>query len=197
MSCTPKGNGLIKPFPDGNIPLQPYPADKPLQMDPEAELPIRDAVASDSVKISGTEIIYYSLDVYGSQFDPLYKEPIRRAWNGPFKLNGYVEMPTNQRIAREFGSIDVFESSAWLARIDVENARMPVPAPGDVLGFWNIFFFDKKFGINGETNTDSVFYFDVLNVSTDGHIYDSPLFVGFKLTIKRNTAFTAERRLLS
>ena len=194
MSCE-LGQGKVKPFPNGSNSIKPFPEDETFTMKPKDELPLHDSVASDSVKISGTTIFYYSLDVYGSSYDALYGEPNDRKFNGPFKIQGYVAWPRNQKVVTEFGSMDVFDSNAYLVRKDVEDAKMPLPSSGDVLGFWNIFFFDKQWGIDGILDQNAMFFFDVLNVNTDGHLYDSPYFVGFKLTIKRKTNFSPERRV--
>jgi hypothetical protein len=77
----------------------------------------------------------------------------------------------------------------------VEEAVAPVPSEGDVLQAWNIPFYQKYSTAEQEPLPTAGYYFNVVDVDTDGQLFDNPTFVGFKLKLNRRTEFTPERRL--
>lgn len=165
----------------------------PLQMG-EQESPLFDCLAREVVDIAGTAIEYYVLDLQRSTRDPLYDEPVEEVWNGPYALTAQITISGRRATAREEGMVWEFDAEGWIARSSVEALGMSRPKEGDVLRFWNVPFFDQ-FGSGNSVIRDAGYYFDVTQVETDGHVFDGPTFTGFKLTLKRNSSFAAERRV--
>lgn len=94
------------------------------------------------------------------------------------------------------GGRTTFGAEVWIARKSIEDIRAPQPNESDVLRIWNTPFFNEWAVDNapsGQPNTG--YFFDIIDVDDDGHLFDSPTFVGFKLSIKRRTEFTPERRI--
>jgi hypothetical protein len=78
----------------------------------------------------------------------------------------------------------------------VEDADAGVPGEGDVIKSWNIPFYALYgLGDRPEAPPDAGYYFNVIDVDTDGQIFDNPSFVGYKLQLRRRTEFTPERRI--
>lgn len=155
-----------------------------------------DCWAGEHVRLSGTDIDFFSLDLDRSTVDPLYGEALERKWKGPFKLKGYLEVPSISPEVGEEGLSASFETSVWIARVELESKGAPAPAPQDIIRFWNTPFFNSR-GVLDENVPQSGYFFSVTNIpETDGHIMGLPRFVGFKLEIKRETSMTAERLLL-
>jgi hypothetical protein len=153
-----------------------------------------DLWAQEHSHILGVEIEFWSLDVESSKRDPLYDEPIERVWEGPFKLKGYIEWPDSTPEAREEGMRTTWSASAWISRKDFEDAKAPPPSEGDVFRVWNIPFF-QGFGVDDEKVPGRGYFFDILNVNDDGHLWDQANFVGYSFTFTRRTEYTPERRL--
>lgn len=177
-------------------PAQPLPA-APLVNDftlCDGERFLFDCWAQEHNRIGGTQIEFWSLDVEGSTRDPLYDEPIVRDFAGPFRMVGYLEYPDGFAEAREEGFRSVWNGSIWIARKEFEDAHSPPPSEGDVIRVWNTPFF-QKFSVDEEDVPGRGFYFDITQVGDDGHLFDTPSFVGFKCDISRRTEFTPERRL--
>lgn len=160
--------------------------------DPEREL--FDGIAQENVAVTGTDIDYYSQSLSKAKRDPLYDEPIETAFAGPFKMTGVFSFPERTPEASETGFRTVWTSSVWIPRKSFEDNRVPAPMEGDVICVWKNVFFDKRSVDDAATETGHL-YFDVTKVDTDGHMYDSPSFVAFKLEVKRRTEFNPERRL--
>lgn len=154
--------------------------------------------AAEHVQSSGTTIDYWSQDTARSKLDPLYNEPERREWLGPYRFKAWIEWPEETFEVREEGARSVWSATGWIPRLMVEESEMEqVPGEGDVLRLWQIPYFDNfsqgvDSGIPG-----AGYYFDVVDVQEDGHPLDNPFFTGFKLMLKRRTEFTPERRVLN
>lgn len=170
------------------------PACAPFRLD-GSELCFFDSIADGQVQIAGTPIEYWHQDVENSVRDPLYDEPIARAWQGPFRLMAFVEYAPQQTEAREEGTHSTWTGSIWVSRVSLEGAGARAPAPGDVIRYWGDTAFYGDWGVDGANEPGSMYAFDVQNVTTDGHMFDSSRFVGFKLEVVRRTEFTPERRL--
>lgn len=153
-----------------------------------------DMWAQEHTHISGVEIEFWSFDEKKSKRDALYDEPIKRGWKGPFKLKGYIEWPDSTPEARVEGLRTTWSASAWITRKDFEDAEAPPPSEGDVIRVWNIPFF-QSFGVDDEEVPGRGYFFDILNVNDDGHLWDQANFVGYSFTFARRTEFTPERRL--
>jgi hypothetical protein len=151
---------------------------------------IFDSIAQEVGKHVGTEVEWYGQDVEGSVRDPLYGEPIDRKWKGPFIIAGKVEIPDLSPEVKAEGLKLSFETTVWIARAEFEVSGLSRPKLGDVFHVWKIPFY-------GQQAEEQGYYFDVVDIDHDGHIYDTEHFVQFKIIGKRNTEFTAERRVES
>ncbi len=172
----------------------------PFELD-ESEACFFDSIAQEHVGAHGTDLTYWHQDIENSIRDPLYDEPIDRGWAGPFKMKGFVEYMGGQPQMAEEGMSVRWQGRIWIARAAVEAARAPVPLEGDVLKFWDNKFFTEH-SVNSEEaalegDPKPGYFFDVINVDDDGHVFDTGHFVGLVLTVMRNTVYTAERRLES
>ena len=160
----------------------------------DREQKLFDSYAQETTKISGTDCEYYSLDIACSTVDPLYDEAVKRVFKGPYLVKGFLRFPKQRVMVAPDGATVLWDSELWLARLDMEKVLSPPPQPGDVVRFWNTRFFNFDAAFE-EKVPKSGMYFNVINVNTDGHLFDNPTFVGFKLDLKRNTSFTPERRV--
>jgi hypothetical protein len=191
MPSAPKKPAIIKPYPTLRK-VAPYEFST-LQM-PDCEHDLFDSIAQEHVNIAGTDIDFYSHNVAGSKRDALYDEPVERVYGGPFRVKGYVVWPDTTPDVRMEGWRTIVNAEAWIARKEIEDKRCPAPSETDVLRFWNTPFFND-WAVDGEDVPNAGYYFDILNVNDDGHLFDSPQFVGFKMILKRRTEFTPERRI--
>lgn len=168
----------------------------PLKFD-AAEGPMFDSVANEHLGIIGTDIEYFSLDVKGSVKDPLYNEAKTRAYKGPFKVKGFIEYPENAPEIREEGIRAVWNAQAWIPRRALEEAGCPVPNEGDVLRIWKTPFYDQGWAGGNDTHAipGAMYAFDCVNINDDGHLFDNPNFVGYKIELRRRSEFTPERRI--
>ncbi len=149
-----------------------------------------DLYATQSVKLSGTAFDFFSLNMRATKADLLYGEAKEKVWVGPYKLTGFVEFPKFDPSMMEEGLKFSAEAKSWISRQEFDEAHIPYPKPGDVIRFWNVPYFNDRSEAQG-------YFFNLTNVNENGHLFDNPDFTGFSLTIKRNTEFTAERRVLS
>jgi len=155
----------------------------------DVELPLFDLWANEHIRICGVEIRYYSFDADNTDVDPVYNEPINRAWNGPFKMFAFVGHEPGSATAEETGFRIEWYTEAWIPRREFERVGCPAPSEGDILEFWRIPYFDGASGGEG-------YFFDVTQVADDGHLFDGPAFVGFLFDIRRNTTFTPEQKII-
>jgi hypothetical protein len=153
-----------------------------------------DLWATEHTGIGGTPLDFWSLDIVNTRRDPLYDEPIERAWNGPYRIQGWASMPDTAPSTGEEGFRSRFTAQCWMPRKALEDARAPVPSEGDVVRLWNTPYF-AAVSVDNEPVDDAGYFFDVINVDEDGHLFDQPGFVGFKIDLVRRTEFTPERRL--
>ena len=161
----------------------------------DRELFLIDGYANEHVRIIGTNIEYWALDILGSKKDPLYGEPIERNFKGPFKYTVWLSYTESVPEAREEGLVERYQPVAWLPRKMVEEANAGVPLEGDVLRAWNIPFYALYGTADHEAPPNSGYFFNVVDVDTDGQVFDNPSFVGYKLQLRRRTEFTPERRV--
>lgn len=186
----------IKPF---EVPRPvPQPSD-PLVTDPkfrldDVELFMFDHYAKEKVDIEGTECELFTLSVKKSTIDPLYDEPAKRVFDGPYRMTAFVEWPEGTPEAGEEGMTEVWPSGCWIPRKTLEETGARPPREGDVFHFWKLPFFDKD-SVRGIPVPVSGYYFDVIQVNDDGHLFDQKSFVGFRCNLKRRSTFTAERLL--
>jgi hypothetical protein len=187
----PKKPKVILPYPTLRK-VEPYPFET-LQS-PECEHDLFDSLAQEHTNIAGTDIDYFSHQVAKSNRDALYDEPIQRAYSGPFRLKGYITWPDLTPDVGDKGWRSVANAECWIARLEFEQKHCPAPSETDVLRIWNTPFFNS-WAVDGEDIPGAGYYFDILNVNDDGHLFDSAQFVGFKMILKRRTEFTPERRI--
>lgn len=160
-----------------------------------------DSIAKEHTEAVGTTLYYWHQNIEESIRDPLYDEPIDRAWLGPYKIKGFVEYMEGQPQMQEQGMTVRWQGALYIARASFEEAGAPAPLEGDVFKFWDDKFFtghsvnEDKDALEGTPSPG--YYFDVINSDDTGHIFDQAYFVGFRLLVMRRTEFTAERRLES
>ena len=160
----------------------------------QAEEPILSCWAKEHIDIAGVNFELFHLDIDGSVRDPLYDEAIQRVFQGSYIMKGFVEYPESQPEAGESGLKGVWTGTLWVPRLAIEEAGSPVPAEHDVIRFWNGPFY-KKYSVLEQDIEGSGYFFDVIKVDEDAHIFDQPAFVGFKIDLKRDTKYTPERRM--
>lgn len=186
----PSDCNVVRPFAADCSSVKPYCG--PLRLS-DSEKALFDSVATETTQIAGDRIRFYKLDVLGSDVDPLYDEPTRRRFTGPYEINAWVGYANSNPDVPPQGYRNTFATSAWIARAEVERVGMRAPEEGDIIEFWRVPFFAQDSVDTGLVRPG--YYFNVVNVSEDGHIFDRAGFVGFTLEIARNTEFTPERRI--
>jgi len=154
-----------------------------------------DCVASEVNRIAGTEVDLYLLNKGKSKRDALYDEMLKESWDGPFRLNIYVEWPAPLPEPRQEGFRESWTSSIWIARVDLDRVKARSPYYGDVLHFWKMPYFDHASTTYDVGKNPKGYFFTITSVEDDGHLFDNAAFVGFKCSIARNSEFTPERRL--
>lgn len=156
------------------------------------DMAIFDSFAKEQVDIAGTEVDYYSIRILKSKRDPVYDEPTKRSWTKPFRMTAWVSWASSAPTVGEEGFRVLFQAQAWLPRAEVERVRCPVPTEGDIIRYWKSEYFNTD-ATGGEKITGAGYYFDVINVDNDGHVYDTSSFVGYRLDIRRRSEYGSER----
>lgn len=160
----------------------------------DAEEPILSCWAKEYVDIAGVKIELFHLDIDESVRDPLYDEAIERVFQGSFRMKAFVEYPEAQPEAGESGLKAIWTATVWIPRLSIEEVNAPTPAEHDVIRVWNSPFF-KKYSVLEQDIEGSGYFFDLIKVDEDGHIFDQTGFVGFKCDLRRDTKYTPERRM--
>lgn len=173
---------------------QVYPSDGVLRLKGPRERELFDRVAQEQVKVAGTPVELYQFDRTAATRDPLYDEVILGVFAGPYQLSGWVQWPEVSTEVRAEGYRLAWPGELWLARADIEQLGARRPRDGDVVKFWDLPYFEES-SVSYPGATGAGYYFNITTVVDDGHLHDSPDFVGFKCTLQRNTEFTPERRL--
>jgi hypothetical protein len=182
----------ILPFNSGpNAQIRPYEGH---MRKADVEMPLYDSLAAEQVRSSGTRLHYFSLNVEASTTNPVYDESTSRAYAGPYEMQGYIEWPKSNPEVRQEGLIVSWQTRVWVPRVNVERARCPLPLEGDIVQAWRTPFFDQ-WSVVGDEQQPKGYYFVVITVNDEGHLYDDAGFVGFELTVQRATDFTPERRM--
>ena len=161
----------------------------------DRELFLIDGYANEHVSILGTSIEYWAIDIHGSKKDPLYGEAIERNFKGPYKYKVWFSYTESTPEAREEGLVERYQPTAWLPRKQVEEASATLPIEGDVLRAWNIPFYALYGVAEHKAPPDGGYYFNIIDVDTDGQVFDNASFVGYKLQLRRRSEFTPERRI--
>jgi hypothetical protein len=180
-------------------PVRPYPP-KPFHLG-DQDTPLFERIAREHTHIIGCDIEYWVLDVQKSKTDPVYGEPLERSWAGPYRVVGYAEYPAGTTTSDEIGTRISWVSTAWISRLAFEQQGTPVPGEGDILHItWERArqVFSGAIGGDGDVVPPGQkigYYFDVIQVDDDGHIFDSAAYVGYRYDLKRRSEFMPERKL--
>lgn len=161
----------------------------------EQELFLFDVWAQEPTEGSGTECELFTLNLAKSKVDALYSEPTERAYDGPYLIMSHVEWPEGTPSADEEGFTTVWPSGCWIPRILIEQVGARPPQEGDILRFWKLPYFDKSSVNELPNNPNAGYFFEVIKVNDDGHLFDSSAFVAFRCDLKRRSKFAAERLL--
>ena len=153
-----------------------------------------DCIAQEHVSISGTEVEFFHFDKVASSRDPLYDEAIERVFEGIYKIKVYLEYPEASVEVGENGMKKMWDGEAWIPRVELERVGVPVPTESDVIRVWNTPFFDK-YAVIDQDIPGSGYFYNIIKVVEDGHLFDTSGFVGFKVMLKRSTDYTPERRI--
>lgn len=162
------------------------------------ELPFFDIIAREHSKGAGTVIWLYTQVVSQAKRHPAYGEPLPtgRVFKGPWKMKGWFAWTDSTPLVRPEGMTREYDSQCWIARSEMEAVHCPPPKNGDVILVWNTPFFKAQDDTSQEqTIPNASYYFDVQDADNDGHLFDTPDFVGFTFNLKRDSAYTPERRL--
>lgn len=162
----------------------------------DRELALFDSIAKEHTEKSGTPVLYWHYDRKRSTVDPVYDEPENRVFDGPYKVVGNVTYPDSMPEAREQGLRTQWNASLWIPRRALEEAGAPEPDVGDVVLLWSNSYFISD-GVQEAKVPGAQFMFVVTDSNSDGHLFDTPSFVGFRLEIERRSEYTPERFLKS
>jgi len=154
-----------------------------------------DNIAQEHTNAVAVDVMLYPLSRKKSTIDPLYGEAIEYAWDGPFRILGFIEKPTVSIEVKQEGLKMMFPTTIWIPRLNLEQAGAPTPRESDVLGFWNIPYWIDQGITNKASDVPPKFFFNLTVVEEDGFVFDGPYFTQFKLSLNRNTEFVPERRV--
>lgn len=184
-------------------PLRPKPIVQPSahkSIDPAfhfdaSEIFLWDLYAQEPINIAGTEAQLFTRSAAKSTIDPVYSEPAQVGWDGPYNLLVHIEWPEKTPEVSEEGLRAVWPAGAWIPRKTLEQVGARPLRAGDILRFWRLPYFDSS-ASNAQNSKIASFYFDILKANSDGHLVDTPAYVGFRLDLKRKTSFGPEEQLL-
>jgi hypothetical protein len=162
-----------------------------------SELFIHDVWAAEHVSISGTEGEYFPQNLQKNRSDPLYGEASQKIFDGPYLLRAHLEWPEATPEASVLGMETEWPSSCWIPRILLEESGARPPHEGDILRFWKLPYFDTISVRYEEHVPGQGFFFEVIKVNDDGHLFDNAAFVAFRLDLKRHSQMRAEDLILS
>jgi hypothetical protein len=156
-----------------------------------------DHVAAEVTNISGTSVDMFQFDPGTSTWDPVYGEPLQRQYAGPLTFKATVEWPEGTPEALEEGSDIIWPGGLWIPRATIEQANARAPRRGDIVRFWSIPFFES-FGVDNVPNVpNSGYFFILIKVNDDGHVFDAADFSAFRCDLKRTTKFSPERLIFN
>ena len=162
----------------------------------DCERALFDCITSEHVNIIGTSIAYYTQNISQSIVDPVYNEPVKRAWLGPYLLKAFVTLAKTTGVAME-GLSSQFDGELWLPRSECERVNMLAPSETDIVRVWDTPYYNTEFAVDGFDIPGAGLYFAITDVQEDGTLFDNPSFVGFKCTLRRTTQQTPERKLVT
>jgi len=162
----------------------------------DCERALFDCITSEHVNIIGTPIAYYTQNQSQSIVDPVYNEPVKRAWLGPYLLKAFVTLSKQTGVAME-GLSSSFDGEMWLPRSECERVNMLAPGEADIVRLWDTPYFNTQFAVDGFNIPGAGLFFSIVDVAEDGTLFDNPSFVGFKCVLRRTTQQTPERKLVT
>jgi len=200
MKCKPLSTYLMA-FPTGACsPCAPMPLMKEGEAFGlgDAEKALFDSVSQEHINVVGTEVLYWTQNQKKSIVDPLYNEPVKRAFEGPYRLKGFFTYPDKSPSAGMEGYSSSFDASLFLSRTEVERVGMLAP-PGesDIVRVWNAPYWNEQFAVDGFAIPDAGLYFSVIDAKEDGVVFDTTHFIGFQCALRRTTQQTPERKLVT
>jgi hypothetical protein len=172
----------------------------------DSERALFDCVVSEQTNIAGTEILYYqlSLDTQMNNAngepvsirDPLYDEPVKRVYLGPYRIKAYMSYPEIGPQLGVEGFNSTADATAFIPRATLEAAGMPYPSESDILGAWNNYpYWNSSVASAGFKVPNAMFYFAVTDVREEGQLFDTGSFMGFTLTLRRTTQQAPENKI--
>lgn len=158
-----------------------------------------DSVAQEHVNIIGTTIEYWPNAVsngksYLGVTDPLYNEPAKRAFLGPYIIKAYVSYLDIAPTPGMEGWSSSVDSTAYITRAEIEKYGLPAPGETDIIRVWNNPYWNQAVTAGFEIPGAGT-YFSVTDCREDGMLFDTPSFMGFTLTLRRTTQQTPERKI--
>lgn len=200
--CKPISAYLI-PAPTAKV--RPMQEGEPLGLN-DSERGLFDSIVTEQTNIAGTEVLYYQLsldtqanNINGEQYsirDPLYDEPVKRVYVGPYKIKIYMSYPdVGPQVGVEGFNLTA-DAMAYIPRATLEAAGMSYPAESDILGAWLDYpYWSPNTAAAGFQVPNAVFYFAVTDVKEEGQLFDTGSFVGFALTLRRTTQQAPENKI--
>ena len=162
----------------------------------DCERALFDCITNEHVNIVGTTVAYYVQNHAQSIVDPVYNEPVKRAWLGPYLLKGFVTLEKTTGIAME-GESSTFDGELFLPRVECERVNLRAPGESDIVRIWDTPFMNTDFAVDGFDIPGAGLYFAITDVAEEGWLFDNPSFIGFKCTLRRTTQQTPERKLVT
>lgn len=161
----------------------------------DSERALFDCITSEHVNIVGTPIAYYRQNQPQSIVDPVYNEPVKRAWLGPYLLKAFVTLSKQTSVGME-GLSSTFDGELFLPRSECERVNMQAPSEADIIQVWDTPYFNTQYAVDGFNIPGAGMFFSIADSQEDGNLFDNPSFVGFKCVLRRTTQQTPERKLI-
>lgn len=149
-----------------------------------------DSVAMEPARLSGTKVRVYSIR-RAKHHHPLYREPSKGgdwSYQGPWEVWAALDFDQGNEVTPQVRAEGLsVESDAvlWIARREFEDAGAPPPKVGDVIDFWD----ERPWG-------EDLRYWDMVKANRHGNIFNSEVFVMYRIELKRRTSFEAGRKVL-
>lgn len=153
-----------------------------------------DSLAQEKVNFGGTPMEFYSLDRRLTKVDYLYGESTDKHWRGPYHFKAQFVWPDPTPEQREEGYRNTLSTQCWVSRKSFDDLKVPAPDRGDIIRVWNIPFINNQ-GVDSEGTPNAGYYFNVVNVADDAHMFDNPDFSMFRFDIRRYSESVPERRI--
>jgi hypothetical protein len=180
----------------------------PLNTSTDPEKGLFDCWAAESTDIGAIDMLYYPV---GQGITPVDDPVLARAKDkaaalygevnktphhaGPFKMRGSFTVPDKALEAYEESLQLELRADVEIARTEFERLRLPAPRAHDIIRVWGVPFFALWGQPHHEDVEKSGFFFEVLKSDITGFPFGGPEFTMFRLTLKRDSRYAAERHL--